>query len=209
MRFNGRHAYLTDAGWPGIIVLDLPTGHQYRTLTDTPTVRAPHPLRAEGKQLEDKNGRPIFFHADQLEISPDGKLLYYQPNTGPMAVVETAALDNENMLDSERAKYARPFAPTGTAGGTAIDAAGNIYVSDCDHSAVLKITSSGQVSTLVQDPRLVWVDAMWITSDGQLWMPAAQMNHTPSFNHGKLDVHYPMQVFTITIGRGPAANDHK
>lgn len=209
VRFNGGHAYLTDAGWPGIIVLDLGSGAMYRTLSDTATVRAALPLRAQGHELLDKNSQPIFFHADQLEVSPDGKMLYYQPCSGPLAEIETKYLDDPTMPDSERAKHARVFARDGTAGGTAIDAQGNLYVSDTDHSAVLKVTPQGTISTLVQDPRLVWVDAMWITADGSLWMPAAQMSLTPDFNHGKLDVKYPMQVFTVKIGNGPPANDHQ
>jgi hypothetical protein len=43
--------------------------------------------------------------------------------------------------------------------GTAIDAAGNIYVSGTDRERVIKITPMGKVSTLIQDPRLLWVDA--------------------------------------------------
>lgn len=62
---------------------------------------------------------------------------------------------------------------------------------------------------LVQDPRLVWPDAMWISADGKLWIPTAQMDRTPNFNHGKMAVTYPTQVFTVQIGNGPPANDHR
>jgi hypothetical protein len=51
----------------------------------------------------------------------------------------------------------RRFAGTLPTGGTAIDAAGNIYVSDTDRERVIKITPVGKVSTLIQDPRLLWV----------------------------------------------------
>lgn len=209
VRFNGDHAYLTDAGWPGIIVVHLPDGHAYRTLNDTDSVKALHPLRGEGHQLQDKHGKPIYFHADQLEVSPDGKLLYYQTNAGPMSVIDTAALDNEHMPDAERVKHVRPFANTGTSGGTAIDKDGNIYVAQADNNSVLKITPAGKITTLVQGPQYVWVDAMWISADGRLWMPAAQMDRTPSFNNGKMNVTYPMQVFTVKVGDGPPANDHR
>ena len=209
VRFNGDHAYLTDAGWPGIIVVRQKDGAMYRTLTDTPSVTARKPLYAEGQELQNKHGKPIFFSADQLEVSPDGKTLYYQPCSGPMAAVPTAVLDDQAMPDSERAKQVRLFADTGTAGGTAIDAKGNVYVSDTMHDAVLKVTPDGKVSTLVQDPRLVWVDAMWITADGRLWMPAAQMDRTPSFNDGKQTLQLPMTVFTVQVGDGPPARDHK
>lgn len=209
VRFDGDHAYLTDAGWPGLIVVHMPDGRLRRVLTDQPSVTAQKPLRAEGQQLQDKHGKPIYFHADQLEVSPDGETLYWQPCSGPTYAIGTRYLNDESLPDSERAKHVRLFLNNGTAGGTAIDAKGNLYVSDTDHDAVLKVSPEGKAETLVQDPRLVWVDAMWITPDGKLWMPAAQMSHTPSFNDGKAQVHYPMQVFTVPIGAGPSPIDHR
>ena len=61
-------------------------------------------------------------------------------------------------------------------------AAGNIYVSDIDKSSILKVTPSGSISTLIQDERLDWPDAMWIDQQGFLWVPASQMDRTPPFN---------------------------
>ena len=209
VRFNGDHAYLTDAGWPGIIVLHMPEGSMYRALSDQPSTTAQKPLFAEGHQLQTKDGQPVYFHADQLEVSPDGATLYYQPCSGPMAAIATQYIDDRGVADEERTKHVRLFVNNGTAGGTAIDSKGNVYVSDTQHDAVLRVSPTGKVETLVQDPRLVWVDAMWITADGRLWMPAAQMDHTPNFNGGKTDVQYPMTVFTVDIGNGPARNDHK
>lgn len=209
VRFNGDHAYLTDAGWPGIIVVHMPEGSMYRVLNDQPSTTAQKPLVAEGRQLQGKDGQPVFFHADQLEVSPDGATLYYQPCSGPMSAIATQYIDDHGVSDAERTQHVRQFVNNGTAGGTAIDSKGNVYVSDTQHDAVLRVSPAGKVETLVQDPRLVWVDAMWITADGRLWMPAAQMDHTPNFNNGKTDVRYPMTVFTVNIGNGPAVNDHK
>lgn len=209
VRFNGQYAYLTDAGWPGIIVVHMPDASMYRVLSDQPSTTAQKPLRAEGHELKDKHGKAIYFHADQLEVSPDGRTLYWQPNTGPMYAIDTQLLNNKDLPDTERAKHVRLFLDNGTAGGTAIDAKGNIYVSDCDHDAVLKVSPAGKAETFVQDPRLVWVDAMWITPDGRLWMPAAQIDRTPSFDDGKSEVHHPMQVFTVQIGNGPPRSDHR
>ncbi len=209
VRFNGDHAYLTDAGWPGLIVVHMPDGSMKRMVSDQPSPTAQKPLFAEGRQLQSKDGKPVYFHADQLEVSPDGATLYWQPCSGPMYAIATQYIDDGTLPDSERAKHVRLFANTGTAGGTAIDARGNVYVSDTQHDAVLKVSPAGKVETLVQDPRLVWVDAMWITADGRLWMPAAQLDRTPNFNNGKQAVQYPMTVFTVNIGNGPALNDHK
>ena len=209
VRFYGDHAYITDAGWPGVIVVHQPDGAMYRVLNDQPSVTAQKPLYAEGHELQDKHGKPIFFHADQMEVSPDGKTFYYQPCSGPLSAIPTQFLDDPTLPDSERGKHVRLFANNNTAGGTAIDAKGNVYVSDTMHDAVLKVTPEGQITTLVQDPRLVWVDALWITPDGRLWMPAAQMDRTPSFNYDKQALQLPMTVYTVQIGAGPSAIDHR
>lgn len=83
-------------------------------------------------------------------------------------LVRGRALPNRNLVagcsvsDSERAKQVETFAHTPSTGGTAIDAAGNIYVSDIDRQLILKIAPDRSISTLIHDPRLLWVDAMWI-----------------------------------------------
>jgi sugar lactone lactonase YvrE len=208
VRFNGEYAYLTDAGWPGLIVMKQKTGEMWRALNNDASTTARKPLTAEGRSLVDPNGKPIVIHADQLEVSPDGKLLYFQPCSGPLAVIETKYLERQ-VSDEERSKHVRQFATNGSAGGTAIDAKGNIYISDTDHYRILKITPAGKISTLVEDKRLDWVDAMWITADGSLWMPAAQLNRTAGLNGGKMEVQFPMMVYTVDIGIGPPMSDHR
>ncbi len=209
VRFHGRFAFVSDAGRPGLIVLDMTSGQMWRALDKATPSTAQKPLRAEGHEVRNPQDKPIYFHADQLEVSPDGETLYYMPACGPLSAIETRHLEDARMPDAERIKHVRLFANNPTAGGTAIDAAGNVYASDVDRNAVLRITPSGQISTLVQDPRLVWVDAMWITPDGKLWMPASQMSRTVAFNGGKNAVVYPVVVYTLDIGQKPSPADHR
>lgn len=209
VRFSGDKAYLTDAGVPALIVLHLPDGSMSRLLENDTSTTAQMALRAEGRELKNPEGRPVFFHADQLEISPDGRTLYFQPCSGPLYAIDLRYVDDKTLSPEQLRGHVRLVAKTGTSGGTAIDARGNIYDSDTDHNRILKITPQGKVSTLVQDRRMVWPDAMWISADGKLWIPAAQINRTPGFNNGKLDVQLPGQVFTYDISVGPPVNDHK
>ena len=100
----------------------------------------------------------------------------------------------------------KKFYDTPTTGGTAIDAGGNIYVSDTDHQQILKLTPAGQASTLIADSRLEWGDAMWIDRDGFLWMPAAQLNRTAVFGDGVPSVRWPIVVYRAQIGAKPLRN---
>jgi sugar lactone lactonase YvrE len=205
-RFNGRRVYLTDAGEPGLIVLDLSNGHLWRVLDRHPAMTAQRPLTGEGQQLADEKGAPIYIHADQLEVSPDGKTLYFQPCTGPLYRIPTRLVDDPKATELERAKNVAIHAQIGSTGGTAIDGDGNIYASDTDALAILKIAPDGTRTTLIQDKRLVWGDAMWIDEEGGLWIPAAQMNRTKAMNGGTSRVEFPTTIYRMAIGAKPLRN---
>jgi sugar lactone lactonase YvrE len=203
IRFNGSTAYLTDAGWPGLIVLDVPSGAVRRALSDTPAVTAQKPLFAEGKQLRDPQGRAVVIHADQLEVSPDGTWLYFQPCCGGMSRIATRVLDDASLSAAERAQAVEPFADTPSTGGTAMDADGTIYLSDINALRVLKIEPDGRMTTLLDDSRLVWIDAMWIDEAGSLLMPSAQLNRTPGLNGGVDALQPPLHVYRYAAGLPP------
>ena len=155
------------------------------------------------------DGAPLFIHADQLEVSPDGTWLYYQPCSGGLSRIATRYLDDPALRADALHQHVEHFADTPTTGGTAIDAKGNIYLSDTEKLRVYKITPAGKVSTLVADPRLDWVDAMWIDASGTLWMPSPQIDRQAPFNNGVSRVQRPFEVFTMSIGEKPPANDHR
>ena len=111
-------------------------------------------------------------------------------------------------LASTLSQYPEPFALTPSTGGTAIDADGNIYVSDTDRQNIERICPNGTRSIFVHDERLLWVDAMWVDSQQRLWMPAAQLNRGTPFNDGKSYIRKPLHLYTIDIRTGPSCIDH-
>ena len=204
VRFNGNHAYLTDAGTPGIIVLDLPSGSARRVLDHHFSTTAQRPVTASGAALV-ADGKELFINADQLELSPDRKWLYYQPACGPMYRIETRYLDDPNISSEKLSARATLWLDTPSTGGTAIDAQGNIYLSDVNTRSILKISPSGAKQTLLHDDRLDWVDAMWIDTSGRLWMPAAQLDQLPMFHDNKTNVHLPIIIYTLQLGTAEPA----
>jgi len=205
-------AYLTDAGSPGFIVLNLATGETRRVLDNDLSTRQYMPVSAEGTILQNK-GKPDYIYNDQLEVSPCGKYLYFQPASGGMSVIETKYLEEAYYNSSMNSntimdQYVQPYAHTPSTGGTAIDAKGVVYVSDTDSQRIISIAPNGTMTTLVQDPRLLWVDAMWVDTSGKLWMPAAQLNRGTAFNNGTSYIVKPLHVFTLDIGTGPSPIDH-
>ncbi|MFI6243298.1 SMP-30/gluconolactonase/LRE family protein [Micromonospora sp. NPDC050795] len=207
VRFNGRVAYLSDAGAAGLIVLDLDSGRSRRVLDGHPST-AGGPVVADGRVLRDPDGAEVRLHVDQLEVSPDGRWLYYQPASGGMYRIATRWLDDPSVSSDELARAVERWCDTPSTGGTAIDATGTIYLSDLERRRVLVLAPDRSVRTLVADPRLAWVDAMWLDADARLWMPAAQLHLTAGLNGGVAAVDYPAQIYRMPVGIGPPARDH-
>ena len=200
-RFNGRNVYFTDIGHGAIVVLNLDTGALRRTLDGHPSTRGTRPMIVEGKELPPVFGLGRILDVDMLEVSADGRWLYYQPAAGPMSRIETRWIDDPEISDAERGKHVQFWADTQTTGGTAIDAEGNIYASDPDKVQLLKIDPTGKISTFVADPRMLFVDEMWIDEKGFLWMPAVQLNRV--LIKGGQPPHLPFQVLKVQIRQKP------
>ncbi|TWB12901.1 major royal jelly protein [Nitrospirillum amazonense] len=199
IRFHGDHAYLTDAGQPGLIVLDLITGAARRVLDRHPSTLAPadRPVVVEGEMVMAPDGRPLAVHADPLEVSPDGEWLYYAPLEGPWSRVPTRLLDDPAAPAATLAAAVQPWIDLPPVGGTAMGPDGSLYYTDLAANAVRRRAPDGGVTTLAQDKRLHWVDAPYLAADGTLWLPAAQMDRVALFHHGVSRVRPPMTVFTL------------
>lgn len=215
VRFNGKYAYLTEYTIGSIIVLDLETGFARMVLKGDKSTTAHMPLSAEGSLLRTAStGKVEYIHADQLEVSPDGKYFYFQPGQGGMSRLETQYLNaalHDDDIAAQLPDLVEAFSLTPSTGGTAIAADGNIYLSDGDRLEIRKIYPNGTNTLVVRDSRLVWVDALWIDTDQRLWMCASQLNHGDRFvqpDNQINTIEKPIYIYTLDIGVGPSPLDH-
>jgi len=203
LRLSGNTIYLTDAGVPALIILDKQTGQGRRVLENDASTTARRPLYAEGTKLTSPDGQPVLVHADQLEVSPDGRRLYFQSASGPLYRIETRYLLDPQLPAAELSQHVQLFYDTPSTGGTAIDAEGNLYVTDADHQRILKITPDARATTLLEDKRLLWPDALWIDNHGNLWIPAAQLNRLARLHGGVDTFKPPVHIYKMPIGAKP------
>ncbi|TFW29211.1 L-dopachrome tautomerase-related protein [Duganella callida] len=204
IRFHGDHAYLTDAGKPGIIVLDLKTGQARRVLDGSPSTTAPKDrvIDVAGTVVRGGDGAPLRVNADPFEVSPDGKHLYFGPLSGPWSQIETRLLDDPAVDAATLERAVQPWADLPPVGGTAMDAKGNLYFTDLKTSSLKKRTPDGKVSTVIQDERLHWVDAPVIDARNRIWLPVPQMDRGALFNQGVSKVQWPVTLYSLQLEGG-------
>lgn len=78
---DGKHAYLTDAGQRGaLVVVELASGKARRVLDGYPSTQPEKSVvvRTDGKPLRYPDGRPVLLAADSIALSSDGAWLYWK-----------------------------------------------------------------------------------------------------------------------------------
>ncbi|MET0744331.1 MAG: L-dopachrome tautomerase-related protein [Microvirga sp.] len=210
---DGRHAYITDSGAKGaIVVVDLTSGTARRVLDGHPSTQPEKGLvvKADGKELRRPDGRGVEFAADGIALSPDGAYLYWQAIKGrtlyriaTAALVETGFQGGQD-LGSE----VEDFGKNGVADGLLIGReSGRMYVSAPEEDAVkvrdLSAGPGSEPTILVKDKRLRWPDTFAEGPDGSIYVTTSRIQDSAFF---KPDAPKSLPTQLWRIGRDGAAD---
>ena len=175
---DGRHAYLTDSGAKGaLVVVDLPSGRARRVLDGHPSTQPEKGVvvKTDGQPLRRPDGRGVEFAADGIALSPDGRHLYWQAVKGrTLYRIPTAALHDRRVTAPELGRRVERVGENGPADGLLIDRHGRMYISAVEENAV-KVRDGERVSTLVQDERLRWPDTFAAGPDGTVYVTSSRI----------------------------------
>lgn len=212
LRLDSEHAYLTDSGLGAIIIVNLRTGASLRRLDAHPSTKMSperRPLGEQGRPLQKSDGSDNQVHSDPIEISPDGKWLYYQPLTGPLWRVPTESLRDTQMTDKALGEKVEFVYDTGALTGTAIDSAGNLYLGEYDKPRITVLSPDGTLRVLAQDPRLWNPDAMIISNQRELYIPVPQSARLASNRgpNGTSGLQMPFKIYKLQLPDSLAARE--
>ncbi len=188
---DGRHAYITDSGAKGaIVVVDLARGKAKRVLDGHPSTQPEKGLvvKADGKELRRPDGRGVEFAADGIALSPDGRHLYWQAIKGKTLyriatdVLETKGLQAGQDIGLEVEDYGK----NGVADGLLIGRqSGLMYVTALEEDAVkvrdLSAGPKAEPRILVQDKRLRWPDTFAEGPDGAVYVTTSRIQDSAFF----------------------------
>jgi sugar lactone lactonase YvrE len=212
---NG-HAFITDSGVGGIIVVDLGSGESWRTLDGHPSVLPtpnfvpmlegqPMMRRPPGSEEE----KPIDIASDGIAISPDGATIYYTAlSSRDVWAVPADLLVDRNATAEQRASAVKKLASKPSANdGIVCGPDGSIYTTDFEDCAIRRINPhTGEVSLVVQDARLVWPDCVIVAGD-HLYVTVNQLHRQPGFHRGKDLREAPYGLLAFPLSEIPGATD--
>jgi len=174
---SGENVYIADASiWrksPAIVVYDVSTGAARRVLERHQSVVA------QDWVIVTPAKRMVFFGGlaalkpgiDGIAIDPAGEWVYY----GAMCHdglfrVRAADLDDRLLDPRELAKRVERFSSKPLSDGLSTDFSDNVYITDVEHGAVMRVGPDRALKTLIRSSRIRWADALSFGPGGWLYL---------------------------------------
>ncbi len=206
---DGKHAFITDSGVVGaILVVDLEAGKTVRLLDGHPSTQMKKGLtvKADGKELRRPDGRGVEFSADGIELSSDGRWLYWQAIKGDTLYrIDTKVLTGKGMQGGDVGDQVEEFGKNGVSDGLLIPRGTNTMLLSAVEDNAVKVRDldqgpSGRPEILVQDERLRWPDTFTQGPDGTVYVSTSHIQDSAFFKPDAPPA-LPTQLWKLTGGR--------
>jgi sugar lactone lactonase YvrE len=188
---DGKHAFLTDAGQRGaLVVVHLASGKARRVLDGHPSTQPEKGVvvSTDGKPLRYPDGRKVLFAADSIALSSDDAWLYWKPLTGnTLYRIRTAALTGSALAGKDVSSLVQSYGHVGPTDGLWIGrGTDTLFITSIQDNAIkarnLAQGPAGGLRTVLQDPRLRWPDTFSQGPDGSLYVTTSRIQDSAFFN---------------------------
>ena len=200
---DGHTIYIADASFfarkPAILVYDVARQQARRVISNHESVDAEHYLPVvQGRPMQAFGLVTIRPGVDSIALSPDGTWLYFSAVTNNYMYRVASTLLRDPQLSSAALKRRIQRVGLKTmSDGLTSDSAGNIYISDPEHSAILRMSPDGRLTTLLRDSRLRWPDGFSFGPDAELYVTASSLHQIIGLAPSNVAKHAPYQVFRL------------
>jgi sugar lactone lactonase YvrE len=195
-------AYLTDSKQGGIVVLNTDTGTARMVLRKEPPVIADpnHKLTIGGAELQ-RNGKPMKINSDGIALSSDRQWLYFKPlSDTKLYRIRTADLQNALATGADVENKVEDLGANFTCSdGMIFDPRGNLYLSDMEHFAIMRVTPALKLEVVAHDNRFIWPDTFAWSPDGSLYVTCSQIQNMPWSHDGRSTRTTPYAIYKLKV----------
>src|SRR5262249_3256029 len=180
---TGTRIYVADTSVirrrPALIVYDVTKREARRLLENEPAVSSgPYDVYVHGKRFGLFHGLlPVKFGVDSICLDRTGEWLYFAAlNSGTLYRLRTAGVDRCWRCRAGLVACVQRYAEITLSDGITSDLRGNVYLTDVEHSAVVRLTPKGDLETLIKDKHLRWPDGFSFGPGGWLYVTGSALN---------------------------------
>jgi sugar lactone lactonase YvrE len=181
---------------PGLVAYDIAGQRARRILEGHPSVVGEkNRIRVNGEPFT-VVGVSVIFNADSIAIDEKNEWLYFAPFTsGRLFRAKAATLGDFGKTEAELEAAVEVFANKTMSDGISLDKAGNVYITDPEHSAVNLLEPNGRLSTLFKDKKLRWPDGFSYAPDGYMYLTTSALNEVFFQSAGTVAKAAPYQIY--------------
>jgi sugar lactone lactonase YvrE len=202
---DGRMIYIADVGFlrksPALVVYDSVTRSSRRLLENHGSLRAQDWLiRTPVRDMRFVGGLvPLKPGLHGIALDPTGQWLHFAAMAhDTLYRVPTGALLDDQLTDSELGEQVEAIGSKPLSDGLAADLAGNVYIADVEHGAVMRMAPDGRLTTLVRSPRIRWAESLWFDPDGWLYVSDSAMPEVLMQSRTQIKERGPYHVFRFS-----------
>lgn len=203
---DGKHLYIADASifakTPALIVYDIEHKLARRVLEGHPSVAAEdYYISVDGRPIEVLGLFAVRPGVDSIALDRKGEWLYFAAVTATrMYRVRARDLDSTYLSADELAARVETVGDKTLSDGITTDDAGNLYLSDPQHDAVVRMNADASLTTLIADRRLRWPDGFSFGPDGWLYVTCSALQHVIMKSASHVAEHAPYSIFRFKPG---------
>ena len=210
------HAFITDSGRGGLVVLDLASGLSRRVLDKHPSVLGQPGFVPviDSREVMFPDGKLLVGHSDGIALDVARGYLYWQALTDlklyrlPTRLLKNLSLTAEQLSEAIEAQPVYSAVDSDGAGvmtdGIEVDGRGNVYYTAVEQNAIMLRQPSGTLVTIVKDDdRLIWPDSLsWVaanTGGTALYVSTSQIHRTKWFSADQSQPAGPYRILKINL----------
>ena len=203
---DGKLIYIADASivakTPALVVYDVERRRSRRLLEGHESVSAePFVPVVNGRRMVLFGVVAIRPGVDSIALDRRGEWLYFGAVTAQQLYrVRAEDLRDEGLSEVELGERVEAFGAKTMSDGITTDLADGVYLSDPEHSAVLRIGPDRELRTLIKDPRLRWPDGFSYGPDGWLYVTCSALHHVIGRSRDHVRNHAPYQIYRFRPG---------
>jgi len=204
---TGRFVFIADTSiWrksPALVVYDTATRRSRRLLESHASVRAQDwMIRTPIREMRFVGGLlPMKPGLDGIALDPTGQWLTFGAMThDTLYRIATSALLDEQLSDTELGERVEALGRKVLSDGLSADLSGNVYITDVEHGAVLRMAPGGQLTTIVKSPRIRWADGLSFGPNGWLYLADSALPDVVLRTRAHIEGSGPYHVYRFRPG---------
>jgi len=198
---DGRFIYISDASFfaqrPALVIYDVENEVAIRRLDSHASVLAgPFEPVVQGRAMTVFGLVTINPGVDGIALDEANGWLYFASiSADQLYRLPVVALNDFSLAEHALAEQVEAFAEKTMTDGMAVDEQGNIYLSDLEHSAIVRMDTTGDMQTLLKSASIRWPDGFSWGPEGHLYFTCSSLHQVIGLSPENVVAQAPYQIY--------------